>query len=714
VNPHEPAARDKYGRSEYPKRSSSRNCPRLSAAIREEYGDGFVLFGVKSMRYAERVSRAKGGLVAAMLHAGTAMALTASAMVASAQTFTDVTTMAFGDLSDSAGGLVPTLFTGGVAVGDCDGDGLPDVYFTGSNHAALFRNLGNGTFADITVDAGILQSGAGQGTSGAAFADVDNDGDLDLYVSGLSMARHYLYINDGHCHFTEEAVPRGVAVNTGALGRSVSFGDYDRDGYLDVYVAEFQSDIVNPGVMPPVGHLFHNRGAAAPGYFDDVTASAGVAVDAVQGSQQGTFPFTARFADLDGDGWPDLAIISDFGESRLFWNDGDGHFTDGTAAAGVATDEHGMGAVTADLDGDGRLDLFVTSIFIDGLANATGNRLYRNDGQRRFSDVTSAAGVRNGMWGWGTDAFDYDNDGALDLIMTNGLHQSEGNRAYVRMDLGPIDITPFETDPVRVWHNDGVGAFSEVSQALGLVDPEVGQGIATFDYDNDGDLDVLIVHLGDPPKLFRNDGGNANHWVDIDLAARRSAPRGVGARVRVGLAGGAAIVREVSASSTYLAQNGTGRVHIGLGPGAPVIDSIRIEWPSGIVQTVPGPPIDTLQHFTEPEDSCAPDTACEPTPTREATPTRESTPTNTPSVTERPTSTATPLASAAPPSATAICAGDCDRDGQVSIADVVTMVAIALDQAPVSQCPAGDTDGSGAITIAEVIVAIAHALSGCR
>ncbi len=633
------------------------------------------------MRYAESVSTATGGPIAALLRAGgIAVVLSAAALAAAAQTFTDVTEMAFGNLQgETAGGLVPTDFIGGVAVGDCDGDGLPDVYFTGANHAALFRNLGDGTFADITADAGILaQSGAGRGTSGAAFADVDNDGDLDLYVSGLSTARHYLYINDGHCHFTEEAVARGVAVNTAAIGRSVSFGDYDRDGYLDLYVAEFQSDTVNPDVMPPVGHLFHNRGAAAPGYFDDVTVSAGVAVDAVQGSEQGTFPFTARFADLDGDGWPDLAIISDFRESRLFWNDGGGHFTDGTVAAGVGTDEHGMGVVTGDFDGDGRLDLFVTSIFIDGLANATGNRLYHNDGQRSFSDATSAAGVRDGSWGWGTDAFDYDNDGDLDLIMTNGLHQSEGNRLYVGMDLGPIDITPFETDPLRVWRNDGSGTFSEVSQALGLVDDEVGQGIVAFDYDNDGDLDVLVVHLGDPPILFRNDGGNANHWIDIDLAARRSAPQGIGARVTLTPAGGAApMVREVSASSTYLAQNGTGRVHFGLGPGAPVIDSIRIEWPSGIVQSVSGPPIDTLQRLTEPEGSCAPGPICDPTPTP------------------------------------AVCAGDCDRDGRVTIADVVTMVAIALDEAPVSQCPAGDTDRSGSIGIAEVIVAVAHALTGC-
>ncbi|MBY0276805.1 FG-GAP-like repeat-containing protein, partial [Candidatus Binatia bacterium] len=490
------------------------------------------------------------------------------------------------------------------AVGDCDGDGRPDLYLTGGRHDVLYRNRGDGTFEDVTVAAGL---GLPRGTRGAAFGDVDGDGDLDLFVTGWTRARHFLYVNDGGCIFTEEAAARGVAVDSAAFGRSASFGDYDRDGYLDLFVTELSASVLSPTVPTLTSHLFHNRGAAQPGFFDDVTVATGVALDAIAGTQDGTFPFTPIFSDFDADGWPDLAMVSDFAESRLFWNARNGRFTDGTVAAGVGTDEHGMGGVAGDFDGDGLLDLFVTSIHVAGNARATGNRLYRNLGSRHFEDITESAGVREGYWGWGTDAFDLDNDGDLDIVQTNGA--GSGDDPFVGPELGPVDLSQFATDPVRLWRNDGDAAFTEISAASGLIDPGLGYGLMTFDYDADGDVDVLLLHdCCAPPKLFRNDGGNAGAWLDVELAGRCSQRQGVGARVTLNRTGGARpLVREMSASSTYLAQNGTTRVHFGLGTSPRSLKSVHVRWPSGAEQTVHRPDANALLRITEPADCRVPD-----------------------------------------------------------------------------------------------------------
>jgi hypothetical protein len=519
-----------------------------------------------------------------------------------AQTFVDVTEGALPGIAQSAGrGSISPGFSGGAAVGDCDGDGHPDLYFTGSGHDVLYRNRGDGTFEDATLPAGL---GRSTGTRGAAFGDVDNDGDLDLYATGFAGARHFLYVNDGTCRFTEDAAGRGVVVGTGAIGRSASFGDYDRDGYLDLFVTEAQDDRVNPGVPGPISHLFKNRGAVAPGVFDDATAAAGLALDAVPGSQPGAHPFTARFSDLDRDGWPDIVVASDFRESRLFWNDANARFVDGTLAAGVGTDQHGRGVVTADFDGDGRFDIFVTSIDVAGVANATGNRLFRQSGRRAFTDLTDAAGVRSAMWATGTAALDYDNDGDLDLVVTNGVNDDAVTRAYAEVDLGGTSLVPFTTDPLRVWRNGGDGRFTEVAAELGLRDDGAGQGVVAFDFDVDGDLDLLFTHDPQPPRLWRNDGGNARHWIDVTLEGVRGQRQGIGAIVTVVPGRGRRpIVREASASSSYLAQDGTARIHVGLGSQATPVRAVRITWGNGRVQTAKRLAADTVHHIVE-DTSC--------------------------------------------------------------------------------------------------------------
>jgi hypothetical protein len=483
--------------------------------------------------------------------------------------FTDVTAIAFdGALVDEPEG---GRWAAGMAAGDFDGDGLVDLYFT-HRGGRLFRNAGDGTFEEREEPTGLRHARL----HGAAWGDVDNDGDLDLVTVGLDEERHFLQINDGTGHFQEEGSARGIATMDGGIrnGRAASFGDYDGDGYLDLYIAERRDEGVNDDAVGPFGRLYRNRGAAAPGYFEDVTAAAGVVVDDVEGPLDGTFTFLARFNDFDDDGRPDLAVIAEFHESRLFWNDGDGTFTDGTEAARVGTDENGMGAATEDFDGDGRLDMFVSSIFQEGNPFVTGNRLFRNLGDRLFQDTAVEAGVVPGGWGWGTEFFDYDNDGDPDIAMANGF-EIPGDEFFNAL---------FARDPFRFWENVGGSRFDEISSQLGIDLPELTYGVLAFDYDRDGDEDLLVGWLDEhAPVLLRNDGGNRNDWLDLRLAGAASQRDGIGARVTVTpLAGGRSIVREMSASAGSPSAQRSGRIlHFGLGaPTDRPVAEVRVFWPA--------------------------------------------------------------------------------------------------------------------------------------
>ncbi len=234
--------------------------------------------------------------------------------------------------------------TGGAAAADFDNDGWVDLFVTRIDDTdILYRNLGNGTFQDVSISSGFT---ANKRTNGAAFADIDNDGDQDLYVTAMGESGFYLYVNDGVGGFTEQAAARGASVPQagGACGQGVAFGDYDGDGFLDIATSVWGQPAANSG-----SQLLRNLGDANPGHFEDVTVASGIN----QHPGPVSLRFSPRFADMDNDGRQDLTYAADFLTSQLFWNDGDGTFTDGTTAAGVGTDRNGMGSTIADFDADG-------------------------------------------------------------------------------------------------------------------------------------------------------------------------------------------------------------------------------------------------------------------------------------------------------------------------------------------------------------------------
>lgn len=482
----------------------------------------------------------------------------------------------------------PEIMSGGAAAGDFDRDGDLDLAVTRIDKPPiLYSNRGDGTFEDVSSHSGIGGPSAPLGTSGVAFGDLDRNGCPDIYMTRVRKAHHVLFMNDCNGHFTEEALVRNatpVAEDTNVFGQGVTLGDYDRDGYLDVFVSEWR--FKKPGVEGRShNRLLRNIGALAPGHFEDTTERAGIVFEGRSplGGHNGIFGFAPAFVDLDGDGFQDLAVAADFGSSGLWWNDRDGTFSDGTKPSGVGSDENGMGSTFGDFDLDGRMDWFVTSIYddcmpgrCDHMFGITGNRLYRNEGNRSFSDWTDRSNVRDGAWGWGAAFFDVDNDSDLDIAHTSGFHV-----------VGEERYDKFRSNPTFLQLNDGLGRYAEVAGDAGVRETVEGRGLLTFDYDDDGDLDLLVVQRRDRPRLFRNNGPS-KPWLKIRLhgSGPVSTTEATGARVEVVSAEAKApMIREVGMRDNYLGQDPS-ELHFGLGATKKGVYQVSVSWPSGCKQTL--------------------------------------------------------------------------------------------------------------------------------
>jgi hypothetical protein len=502
--------------------------------------------------------------------------LLVSATAARALTFTDVTEAA--GLGTSHGYsyagiyLEPGIVAGGVAAGDYDKDGFADLYLVRGDHgpAQLFRNLGDGTFVDVAAQAGVALAPGRY--SSATFADVDGDGWRDLIVVGFDGTQPVLFRNRGDTTFDDVTAGSGLLLPE-LHSFSASFGDYDRDGDLDLFVSRWSSRFASRHMSG--GHLWRNDGTGA---FTDVSLAAGIPILATRlyDVPELDLSFAGNFVDIDSDGWLDLLVSVDFMGSRVLRNRGDGTFLDVTDLD-VIDDENGMGTAIGDYDNDGDLDWFVSSIWdpngiVEGNWGITGNRLYRNDGAGNFSDATDEAGVRVGHWGWGATFADLNNDAHLDLVHVNGW--------------GPLDDEQsfeFHEDPAVCFLSNGDGTFTEGAEMLGIADRGQGRGVVAFDYDRDGDIDLFVSNNNGAPKLFRNDGGNDASYLGVKLVAAGANRAGIGSRIRA-TSGTTTQLRELRAGTNFESQNPP-EAHFGLGE-ADHVDELRVTWPDGSESTL--------------------------------------------------------------------------------------------------------------------------------
>jgi hypothetical protein len=527
---------------------------------------------------------------------------------------------AFTNVAPEAGLTAVTVFGGrennryllettgcGVALFDYDDDGRLDVFLVNGTTlegfpsgeaptSHLYRNRGDGTFEDVTAKAGVGTSGWGQG---AIAADYDNDGDTDLFVTFYGQNR--LFRNEGDGTFADVTARAGLTTAT-RWGTGAAFLDYDRDGRLDLFVANYiDLDLANaptpdsglcrykgvpvacgpPGLPGGANALYRNKG---DGTFEDVSERAGIL------KASGTYGLGVSTFDFDDDGWTDVYVANDSNPSALYRNNRDGTFTDVGVRAGCAYSQDGrpqagMGVGIGDYDRNGTLDVLKTNFAGDT------STLYANLGNGFCDDRTFASGIGlNTRWlGWGAGFVDLDNDGWLDIFLVNGhvypeVRQLKTEAAYQQRKV--------------VYRNLGNGRFTDVTERLGppASTPRAGRGAAFGDLDDDGDVDVVVNNVHDRPDVFRTESRNTNRWLALQLVGTTSNRSAIGARVRV-TAGGRTFVDEVRGGGSYLAQNDL-RIHVGLGDHAGPV-RVDVRWPNGNEERFEGIAVNRIVRLTE-------------------------------------------------------------------------------------------------------------------
>ena len=518
-----------------------------------------------------------------------------------AVTFTDVTKEAgihFQHSSGTRSSLLPEDMGSGAGFADIDNDGDIDLYIVNIPHPftqdvssdsktnVLYRNNGDGTFMDITHTAGVGHHGYGMG---CVFADYDGDGNIDLYVTNYGA--NVLYRNNGDGTFRDATETAGVGCELWSTG--AAFADVDGDTDLDLYVCNYVTydldkleqmqaeslqsgkpvpSALNPHVFEPQDNVFYRNNG--DGTFTDVTAEVGIAA-------RGGRSMQCIFSDFDNDNDLDLYVANDTSVNYTYRNDGNGTFTDVSDESWAADFRGSMGVSAGDYDGDGDIDLFMShwvdeeNVLYRNLLMESGSQNPPTSKHIRFVDESYSAmlaEVSIKQIGWGTALFDYDNDGNLDIFVTNGSTFQELKQPEVLIP--QVDA---------LFRNNGDGTFSDVSESTGItaLPTRVGRGASFGDYDNDGDVDIFIVNNHAPPTLLRNDGGNRNNWLHVDLVGMAGNRNAIGAKLQLKTADQTQI-REIYAGDSYMSSNSF-VVEFGVG-SATQIETLRVTWLNGGAQ----------------------------------------------------------------------------------------------------------------------------------
>jgi len=510
----------------------------------------------------------------------------------------------FVDVAREAGLATPNVWGGvdsksyiieakgsGIAFFDYDQDGWLDIYLTNGSRlnttwppgqaptTQLYHNNRDGTFADVTAKSGLGRSGW---QTGVCVGDYDNDGWDDLFCT--FWGHNILFHNNGDGTFTDVTKKAGLWKDEIRWGSGCTWLDYDRDGFLDLFVANYI--VFDPSKVPAAGEAMNCQYKGTPvmcgprglpggmnifyrnngdGTFTDVSQKAGILKPGPR------YSITAVSYDFDNDGWPDIYVAVDSEPSILFHNNHDGTFTDvavmsGCAYSDASNEQAGMGVGIGDYDCDGWLDIFKTN-FADDTSN-----LYHNNGDGSFTEVTFRAGVEGDTQNvkWGCGFIDYDNDGWPDILQVDG-------HVYPSIDQHNLGQTFME--PRVVYRNLGNGKFQDVSKAMGpgITARHSSRGCAFGDYDNDGDIDVVVNNMNEIPSLLRNDGGNNNNWIKVKLIGTKCNRTAIGARVRV-VTGKHSQMDEVHSGTSVMSQSDL-RLHFGVGQ-AEKIDQLEVKWPT--------------------------------------------------------------------------------------------------------------------------------------